>query len=1719
MAPRRGAIESPEPEEPSTSLVFNEALSWRAGKPIATETLLKRLKKLASELRDMDQEEIDKSSLTVVAKELAAQNLLNHKDNGVKAWTACCLVDILKLCAPDAPYTSSQVKNIFTFFVGIILPALANPSHPYNTEHKYVLSSLSEVKSIVLMTDLPNAEDLMLHLFSTFFDICSGSLKSSTDEQISKDVEYNMSQCLVTLVDEAPVVGAPVIDIIVAQFLRAATPGGGKGKHGAKADDKQSTLLLKDLPEAYNMAKTICNDCSDKMSRYVSQYFNDVMMEVSTSGGKSNGHRKDDADSDGDDAPTGPSDQDLKELEKAHRLLRELWRASPSVLQNVIPQVEAELSAENIQLRLLATETLGDIISGIGAAGPPPLPNMDPAAYPPVRLDDYPVTPITSILVKPSSPQSFSQTHPSVWHSFIGRKNDKSPVIRSAWTTAIGRILVTEAGGIGLNREDEVALVKSLAEKLNDPDEKVRIAAVKAVASFNLVDIMEKLVPNGPVVKSGSVLSNLADRARDRKPAVRAEAMTTLGTIWGVATGEIAAGNESVIASLGAIPSRIFEGFFANDLELNVVLDHVMFEQLLPLTYPPSKAKISKNGASQSQLPSDEPFDADKIRAERILLLVRSLDPKPKKAFFAIQARTKSYSDVLAAYIKKCEDFNGGVTEGDAADVKQKLGAVIEYLLQFLPDPLRTSQDLHKYAKLHDRRTYQLLRYTMDPKSDFKTVHNAIKEFSKRIEAAPNAPAGLLDTLTPIIYRSAFLVYNRSHLPAILQYSRTDDKGLGATAQEVMNEISEKNPQVLTANIKELCKTLEDEAPTETKENDPGTVATLKACAVFAKSKTESKSLPKDRKFAQTLVSYASFGTPPRAAKYAITLLMAATDRKEMHAKDLLEKSTKEWKYGEGHFLTKLAAISQLQLLSPKIADDFSDEILEITTQELLLQVRTPAKDTDPKWQNDDELDEECQAKCWALKILVNRLRTVEETEVKTVAQPVFKVLNKLIVDNGELSKQQDTPRHHKSRLRLLAAQLMLKLCTTPIFDEILAPAQFDRLSFVAQDEHPNVRKAFIEKLQKYLVKDKLPDRFYTIIFLTAFEPEINFKNSIITWIRSRAKVFVDSKTMVLEKTLPRLLSLLAHHPDYSTDPAELIDHARYILYYVSSVASEDNLGLIYKYAQSVKQARDAINPAESENLYVLSDLTQAVIQKWEAKKGWTMQSYPAKVRVPAKLFGALQSHSIAQEIAEKNYIPEELDEELDKLVRNADKKKSQKRKSIDDSSLPTAKKQKSEGRPKSTASKKERVVKTPKPKKIKEPRTPAISSAERRKSGRGVASAKKSYIDRDDSEDEDEMLEGVSKWDYFDEDGNRLEPEEEDEESDAEQEEDAGDVEEEEEPVPKPTGKGRGKPKAKTPQKSTRIVEEDAEQSDVVMEDEVEPQAESEAEPKRGSRTASAKKKQSPRVAPRAASSVTSPAPASEDEAEVEVNVEVEEQEDVDMEEEPVSSPPKRASRSTKATPKTKKSNGKKVAPREEEVEEEAQPDENDEVEAEAAVPTPSPKPAKSNAKNARATGRGRSGRRGAKAASPEPEVEAEVEVEEEEEEEPPTADADVENGEEDVEMAEPEVQAEIEEEVEEPEPKANGKKTRGGKKTKLPVQVKEKTERQVMKPTRNTRGRAQGVAEEEVVEEDVEEEAAEEVEEEVEAAEVKESAKGGKGRKTKDVVGRGRNTRGRAK
>ncbi|OTA99180.1 hypothetical protein M426DRAFT_325376 [Hypoxylon sp. CI-4A] len=1394
MARRRDEVpeeEDQEMEEDLVSLQFDEPLSWRAGKPIATGELLRRLEKLSKELVDMDQETIDKDSLTHVAKELASHNLLNHREAGVKAFAAACLVDILKLCAPEAPFTPKQLKEIFTLFVKTILPALWDPTNAYNTQHKYVLTSLAEVKSILLINDVTNSDELLLHLFSSFFDGISGSSKAASGEQVAKDVEFHMTDILVTLVEESPSLPPNVLDVIMAQFLRAAPPGGHKDK--ADTNGKQTTLLPKEEPEAYVMAKTVCNSCPEKMARYVGQYFSEVIMDVSGNSGHANGH-KDDDDSD-EDGATGPSESDFKELRKAHQLLRELWRAAPGVLPNVIPQVDAELSADNVQLRLLATETLGDMISGIGAAGPPPSPELDPSAYPPVKLnDEIPDHPAASILTTPISPLSFAQTHSQAFHNFVGRRNDKSPFIRAAWTTAAGYIVSTSAGSIGLSREDESVFVNGLRDKLNDNDEKVRLAAVKAIETFNFRDVVTKLGATGGANKEGSVLFTLADRCRDKRPSIRVEAMALLAKLWAVGSGELAAGQELVISALSAIPSRILSTFYANDLELNVLLERVMYECLIPLNFPPPpKAKGSKpaNGNSQSQSVVDSAYDQDRIRAERILLLVKDLDNNARRAFNALQARQPQFSKVLENLVRQCDAFNGGNPEGNADRIQQNLNKTIQYLAQFLPDAIKVEAELNSFAIWHDRRCYQLIKFAVSAESDFKTMHRAVKELVKRVQGSPKPH--MLDTLLPLLYRSAYILLNKSHLSTYMDCSKSDKDGLGAAAQEITTEISQNNPDLFKTHVGQLCKDLVDGAPSADRTNEAVMVETLKACSSY--SKKYPNELPVDRKFTQALTSYALHGEPAKAAKYAVNVMMARKDDKSMvSATDLLQRILKDWSYDSAHFLTKLAAVSQLELLAPKVASDANDQIIQLALEEILFKVRTEAKESDPEWAADSELDEECQIKCWALKLVVNRLRGIRGLEeAKELAKPVFKILRKTIKESGELAK--DTPKHHKARLRLLAGQLFLKLCTSKQFEEVFSHADFNQLAFLTQDPSAMVRRLFVEKLQKYLVQNKLRPRFYTMIFLTAFEPDVGFKSQIETWIRSRARFFRDAKQNVMESTMSRLISLLAHHPDYSTEVDDLIDHARYLLYYVSNIATEANFGMIYKYAERVKQTRDGINPEQSERLYVLSDLTQSVLKKWQEKRNWTFQAYPSKVGLPVGLYTALPSHDVAQEIASTQYLPEGVDEQLDELLKSLDKKK--KRRHVDE----RAEGQPAQKKTKTTAPRPAAKVKTPKaakasskkaaksskasskPKKPARSSSPVTDSVDRRRSGRSKKNS--TYIERDSSEDDEDMLEGVAEWDYYDTKGNQVKDDDQDSSDLSEPDEVEAPAEEENQPEP----------------------------------------------------------------------------------------------------------------------------------------------------------------------------------------------------------------------------------------------------------------------------------------------------------------------------------------------
>jgi sister-chromatid-cohesion protein PDS5 len=192
-----------------TKLKFTDKL---VGPRLSTDALLKKLKALAEQLAALDQETVEIRSLGSVHKDVAHQSLLLHKDQGVRAHAACCLADLLRLYAPDAPYTEHELRDIFQFFFHQLARGLkAGPDAPYYAEYFHLLESLSTVKSVVLVCDLPGAEQLEAQVFRDFFGLVRHDLP--------KKIEIFMADILIAIVDESQSFGPDVLEIIMAQFM------------------------------------------------------------------------------------------------------------------------------------------------------------------------------------------------------------------------------------------------------------------------------------------------------------------------------------------------------------------------------------------------------------------------------------------------------------------------------------------------------------------------------------------------------------------------------------------------------------------------------------------------------------------------------------------------------------------------------------------------------------------------------------------------------------------------------------------------------------------------------------------------------------------------------------------------------------------------------------------------------------------------------------------------------------------------------------------------------------------------------------------------------------------------------------------------------------------------------------------------------------------------------------------------------------------------------------------------------------------------------------------------------------------------------------------------------------------------------------------------------------------------------------------------------------
>ncbi|XP_064211687.1 sister chromatid cohesion protein PDS5 homolog B isoform X2 [Tribolium castaneum] len=276
---------------------------------LGPDELIRRLKTLAHTLQAMGQDEGAYQQYIPLALHLAEEQFLSHPSRDVQLLIACCIADVLRVYAPDAPYKDAdQVKTIFLFLI-TQLSGLKDPKDAAFKRYFYLLENLAYVKSFNMCFELEDCQEIFCALFHLMFKI--------VNDEHSGRVKSFMLDVLCPLITESDMVSNDLLDIILMNIVEPN-----------KTQRKNAYLLAKEL-----IVKT-----SDTLEPYIQAFFNHVLI-------------------------LGKEDKNLQICGKVYDLIYELNHICPQILVAVLPQLECKLKSPLEAERLGAVALLARMFS------------------------------------------------------------------------------------------------------------------------------------------------------------------------------------------------------------------------------------------------------------------------------------------------------------------------------------------------------------------------------------------------------------------------------------------------------------------------------------------------------------------------------------------------------------------------------------------------------------------------------------------------------------------------------------------------------------------------------------------------------------------------------------------------------------------------------------------------------------------------------------------------------------------------------------------------------------------------------------------------------------------------------------------------------------------------------------------------------------------------------------------------------------------------------------------------------------------------------------------------------------------------------------------------------------------------------------------------------------------------------------------------------------
>uniref|UniRef100_A0A4W3IBN3 PDS5 cohesin associated factor A n=1 Tax=Callorhinchus milii TaxID=7868 RepID=A0A4W3IBN3_CALMI len=297
----------PQPKPADTKIITYPPGVKEITDKISNDELVKRLKMVVKTFMDMDQDsEDEKQQYLPLALHLASEFFLRNPNKDVRLLVACCLADIFRIYAPEAPYTShDKLKDIF-MFITRQLKGLEDTKSPQFNRYFYLLENLAWVKSYNICFELEDCNEIFIQLFRTLFSVINNSH--------NQKVQMHMLDLMSSIIMEGDGVTQDLLDSILINLIPAH-----------KNMNKQ----------AYDLAKVLLKRTAQTIEPCIASFFNQVLVL-----GKS-------------------SVSDLSE--HVFDLIMELFAIDPHLLLSVMPQLEFKLKSNDGEERLAVVRLLAKL--------------------------------------------------------------------------------------------------------------------------------------------------------------------------------------------------------------------------------------------------------------------------------------------------------------------------------------------------------------------------------------------------------------------------------------------------------------------------------------------------------------------------------------------------------------------------------------------------------------------------------------------------------------------------------------------------------------------------------------------------------------------------------------------------------------------------------------------------------------------------------------------------------------------------------------------------------------------------------------------------------------------------------------------------------------------------------------------------------------------------------------------------------------------------------------------------------------------------------------------------------------------------------------------------------------------------------------------------------------------------------------------------------------